>query len=58
MKERYITVEIHLGEEEAEKIRKVLGETKQATFSQFAKVATIRRAERLAMRDPMRAKNV
>ncbi len=51
-----MNIEIHLEEEEAEKIRKVIRETKQATFSQFAKVATIRRAERLAMRDPMRAK--
>lgn len=51
-----LTVEIFLNEEEADKIRKVIDETKQDTFSQFVKVATIRRAERLAMRDPMRAK--
>lgn len=53
-----LTVEIFLNGEEADKVRKVLDETKQDTFSQFVKVAAMRRAERLAMRDPMRAKNV
>ena len=53
-----MNIEIHLNEDEAEKIRNVIGETKQATFSQFCKVATIRRADRLMTRDPMRKKNV
>jgi hypothetical protein len=53
-----MNIEIYLDEKEAEKIRNVLGETKQATFSQFCKVATIRRADRLMQRDPMKAKNV
>lgn len=43
-----MNIEIYLDEKEAETIRKVIGKTQQATFSQFAKVATMERVEHLS----------